>query len=100
MIKHTTKSEGLITFHGSTIKAKPRKLKELFPYSWKKGGDDGKTNFNFTLEDGEGNVFAIYDWKYYRKIGEDEEIIWNIGARNKIISDAAASELEIILREG
>ena len=98
MISHTRKSGSGTSFHGSTIKTTPRKLKELFPHSWKKGGD-GKTNFNFHLEDGEGNVFTIYDWKYYRELEEDEVVIWHIGAKNKIVSDAAASELENILRE-
>jgi hypothetical protein len=97
MIKHTTKYGSGTSFHGSTIKTTPRELKKLFPYSWRNGGD-GKTNFDFTLEDGEGNIFTIYDWKYYRKLGEDEAIIWHIGAKSKFISDAAASELEIILR--
>ena len=96
MLKHTNNFQQFTSFHGTEIEASFNELVEFFPHSWKKGGD-GKTNFNFILEDEEGNNVTIYDYKLYRPIQKDEKIIWNIGARNKEISDRALSELKRIL---
>jgi hypothetical protein len=60
-------------------------------------GED-KVNIEWELEDDNGNVITIYDWKEYRKIGYDEKINWHIGGKNKDITDNAKEEIEYVLR--
>ncbi len=77
-----------------TITATPRRLVELFPksYSQNNTGED-KTNFDFVLETEAGEVFSIYDWKYYRPLDLDEVVEWHIGSKTPATSFAARAEL-------
>ena len=50
-------------------------------------------NFEWDMETDEGEVFAIYDWKYYRPLSSDEIVTWNIGAMSKSVSYDAEREL-------
>jgi hypothetical protein len=45
------------------------------------------------METDEGEVFAIYDWKYYRPLSSDEIVTWNIGSKSKSVSWDAEKEL-------
>ena len=58
----------------------------------KKSGD-GKVTMQWVRELNTADIFTIYDWKYYRDVDMDEEIIWNIGGKNKIITDQAKKEI-------
>jgi len=59
-------------------------------------GED-KTNFDFVCETDEGDIFTIYDWKYYRPIEKDEIIEFHIGGRASHITQRARIELLILL---
>jgi hypothetical protein len=98
MLKHTRKSSGGTSFHGSEIHTTAGKLKSLFPHSYE-GSNDGrdKTNYDFTLEDAEGNVVTIYDWKEYRPIADDEMIYFHIGGKSETITEKAREYLETVI---
>jgi hypothetical protein len=42
-------------------------------------------------------VITVYDWKYRRVIGMDEEIEWNIGGRNKSTTEEAKEKILMLL---
>ncbi len=84
MAKHTEKSASGTSFYSVVFSATPQQLIDLFPNSYY-GQNDGsdKTNFDFTLETKDGNVFTIYDWKEYRPLDMNEIIEWHIGGFNE-----------------
>ncbi len=45
------------------------------------------------METESGDVFAIYDWKYYRKLELDEIVEWHVGAHSRSISGEAQYEV-------
>ena len=84
MAKHTNQSSSGTSFYGVGFSATPQKLIDLFPDSFHMQNDgEDKTNFDFTLETKDGNVFTIYDWKYYRPLEMDEVVEWHIGGFNE-----------------
>ena len=84
MAKHTEKSGGGTSFHSVVFSATPQQLVDLFPDSYNEQNDgEDKTNFDFTLETENGDVFTIYDWKEYRPLEMNENIEWHIGGRNQ-----------------
>jgi hypothetical protein len=94
MVKHTRKSSGGTSFHGTTIKTTVGKLKELFPNSYYEQNDGSdKSNYDFTLETSTGDVFTIYDWKTYRPIGDNEMVSFHIGGHNSTVTEQAKNEL-------
>jgi hypothetical protein len=98
MAKPTKKSINGTSFHGVTFSATPNQLIKLFPNSYGASNDgEYKTNFEFILETDRGDVFSIYDWRYYRPIGMDEMIEWHIGARSEGVSLRAKFEILAML---
>jgi hypothetical protein len=94
MVKHTRKSSGGTSFHGTTIKTTVGKLKELFPNSYYEQNDGSdKSNYDFTLETSTGDVFTIYDWKTYRPIGDNEMVSFHIGGHNSTVTEQVKNEL-------
>jgi hypothetical protein len=84
MAQFTKKSASITSFHGTTLKATPQQLINLFPMSCHEQNDGrDKTNFDFTLVTESGEVFTIYDWKEYRPLQMNEIIEWHIGGRNQ-----------------
>jgi hypothetical protein len=67
------------SFHGQTIKATYNELVEALggPPQYTNGD---KSNYDWTCETNDGTVFTVYDWKEYRKFGDDETIEWHIGS--------------------
>jgi hypothetical protein len=100
MAKHTRKSPGGTSFHNTTLYATVEELVALFPYSFteENTGRD-KTNYDFVLETESGDVFTIYDWKYYRPLLSTERLMWNIGGHKKEITVQAKLEVEALLSE-
>jgi hypothetical protein len=98
MAKHTNQSGGGTSFHGVEFSATPQKLIDLFPNSFYNQNDgEDKSNFDFTLETESGDVFTIYDWKYYRPLKMNEIIQWHIGGRNQeTCLQAKAEVLELL----
>jgi len=99
MIKLTDKSANSTSFHDTVIRTTVSKLRKAIgdPQGDYNNGDD-KTNFDWTCETSDGEVFTIYDWKEYRKISEDEVIEFHIGGRNGIVTEKAKRELLEVLR--
>jgi len=94
MAKDTKKSSGGTSFHGTTIRTTAGKLKKLFPNSYYAQNDgEDKTNYDFTLETEDGDVFTIYDWKEYRPINDNETIEFHIGGNSSTVTVKAKNEL-------
>ena len=94
MAKKTYQSTDGTSFHGVTIRASVEQLTKAFgdPTIVDNTGDD-KVNFEWDMETDEGEVFAIYDWKYYRPLLSDEIVTWHIGSKSKSVSNDAEREL-------
>lgn len=98
MAKFTRKTSGGTSFHGTTLKATPRQLIDLFPNSYYEENDGrDKINFDFTLETEDGDVFTIYDWKYYRPLDMDEQILWHLGAKRQSVAEKGKVEVLALL---
>jgi hypothetical protein len=99
MAKATNRISDGTSFHGTTLKATPQQLIDLFPDSYYEENDGrDKVNFDFTLETEDGDVFTIYDWKYYEPLDMNEEIIWNLGANSLRVSEQGKEEVLALLR--
>lgn len=98
MVKETFKDCNGTSFHDTTIVTTPRKLVELFPnsYSEQNNGED-KVNFDFVLENSNGDIFTIYDWKEYRRIGMDEQIQFHIGGFSREVTEQSKKDLQKML---
>ena len=98
MLVKTSKSVSGTSFHYSTITTTVNELISIIgePVCDSNTGED-KVNIEWELEDEEGNVVTIYDWKEYRKIGMDEKIEWHIGGMSKMITYYAKKEIELAL---
>jgi hypothetical protein len=99
MLKKTSKDVFGTGFHLSTVRASVNELTKIIgePTYESNDGED-KVNIEWELEDDNGDVVTIYDWKEYRKIGYDEQIEWHIGGMSKNITDNAKREIEYMLR--
>jgi len=94
MAKKTNSSTNGTSFHDVTIKASVNQLINAFgepDYDGNTGED--KVNFEWDMETEEGDVFTIYDWKYYRPLNLDEMIEWHIGSHSRMVSWDAQDEL-------
>lgn len=98
MAKFTKQSANGTSFHGVVFSATPQKLIDLFPNSFYNQNDgEDKSNFDFTLETEDGNVFTIYDWKEYRPLKMNEIIQWHIGGFDEqTCLQAKAEVLELL----
>lgn len=96
-MKKTTKSTGLTSFHGSTIDATVKDLKRALGDPSYTGAYDDKVQNEWEMEDENGHVFTIYDWKEYRSYTDDEFIEWHIGGHHKVITDNAMYQLQRLL---
>ena len=81
MLKKTKQSSSGTSFHGVVIATTPSKLVSLFgnPTFVNNDGTD-KVNVEWELEDSDGNVITIYDWKEGRPVSMDEVLEFHIGA--------------------
>jgi len=85
------------SFHGSTFKATPNQLIESLGEMTNGRSGDGKVTMEWVRELDSAEVITVYDWKYHRVIGMDEEIEWNIGGRNKSTTDEAKEKILMLL---
>lgn len=88
-----TASANGTSFYGSTFKATPKQLVEAIGEITNGRSGDGKVTMEWVRELDSADVFTIYDWKYYRSIGMDEEIEWHIGGHNKNVTELAKEEI-------
>ena len=94
MIQKTNKSASGTSYHGIDIQTTLRRLIDTFgePQSMCNDGSD-KTNIDYVLENSDGMVFTIYDWKMYRSIDMDEVLRFHIGAQNDRDAFKAKNEM-------
>jgi hypothetical protein len=94
MAKLSDKSVNETSYHGIDIKSTLNLLRKVIgePQDLNNTGED-KTNVDYVCETEDGDVFTIYDWKEYRKIGDDEVINFHIGAHTDRIAFNAKQEL-------
>jgi hypothetical protein len=94
MAKLSDKSANHTSYHGIGIKSTLNLLRKAIgkPQDLHNTGED-KTNVDYVCETEDGDVFTIYDWKEYRKIGDDEVINFHIGAHTDRIAFNAKQEL-------
>lgn len=93
-MKHTTKSASGTSFFGDEFHARVSDLRRILgePKFENNDGQD-KTNFDWTLETESGDVFTVYDWKYYRPLDEEEMVQWHIGGHNGLVTKMALGEI-------
>ena len=96
-MKQTTQSTGLTSFHGSTVKATVNEMKEVLGNVMYYGIKDDKVQHEWEMEDENGHVFTVYDWKEYRQYSNDDVIEWHIGGYNHIVTEQALIELTALL---
>jgi hypothetical protein len=95
-MKPTTKSANGTSFHGTTITTSVQKLRKILGepnYSANSGAD--KVNFEWQAETESGDVFTVYDWKQYKRIGENERVEFHIGGHT---NNATVKALDEILK--
>ena len=91
-------------FSFKTIGASVNQMKAKFGEPFYKDSVDEKVQNEWYIgcetDDGEKYEFSVYDWKYYRKIDENEKIIFNIGAeRSVILPEEVVTALLVYLNE-
>ena len=98
MARLTDKSPNGTSFHNVTITTTPQKLIDALgePQYGENDGSD-KTNFDFVCETNAGDVFTIYDWKYYRPLEMDEIVDFHIGGKSGYATMIAKDELVKLL---
>lgn len=87
------------SFHGSTFKATPKQLIEAIGEITNGRSGDGKVTMEWVRELDNGQVVTVYDWKYRKVIGMDEEIEWNIGGRNQRATEEAKETILSLLNK-
>ena len=99
-MKKTNKSSDGTSFHRVTIKSTISKLWDLIgdPDYFENTGKD-KVNVEWIRESALGHIITIYDWKYNRSIGFDEEIEFHLGGQSKMHTLKAKEELELYLNK-
>lgn len=93
----TTKSPCGTSFFGHTISTTVNKLKKILGQGEDNNNGSDKVNFDWTAETDNGDVFTVYDWKYYRPLDLDEIVDFHIGAKTKEVAEQAKKELLVHL---
>ncbi len=93
-MKQTTKTSNGSSFHGIVIEATLEQLVHILGsprYSHNDGKD--KVNFDWIMENEDGEVFTVYDWKTYRPLETDEMVVWHIGGHSEQVTQKAVEEI-------
>ena len=80
------------SWHDNVVRASVNELTKVLgePSVVQNDGRD-KTNYEWWMQTSNGDVFTVYDWKEYRRIGTDEVIEWHVGGHSRIVTDRVAS---------
>ncbi len=93
-MKATSKSSIGTSFHGTTINASVEMLiKVLGKPSFECNDGEDKVNFEWIMENSEGDVFTIYDWKEYAPLGREDMVEFHIGGRSESVTQQAREEI-------
>ena len=99
-MKKTSKTPNGTSFHDDVFNASVSDLRKILgtPESETNDGED-KVNFEWVMENEEGEVFTVYDWKEYRVLDENELIEWHIGGHSSFATYLAVNEIAGALNE-
>ena len=89
-MKPTTQSANGTSFYKTTLAASLRLLTQILGKP-KKGFD--KSQFEWTMETEDGDVFTVYDWNEDKTIDPDQIISWHIGGKNQLATIKAKEEI-------
>jgi hypothetical protein len=93
MVKSTEDPTGT-SFYQDVIRTTVNRLTaELGEPTYECNDGSDKVNFEWVCETIDGEVVTIYDWKEYRRIGDNEVIEFHIGGKTKEITSKARREL-------
>jgi hypothetical protein len=82
------------SFHNVTLLTSVNKLESILGESDYEANDgNDKVNFEWYCETKDGAPFTIYDWKQYRGINKDEDIVFHIGSFNVLTALEAKQEI-------
>lgn len=95
MIKKSEKSTTGTSFYENTVSTTANKLTEIFGECEYCSSD--KVIYLWNLEDENGDVFTIYDYKSYNGLGFDDVYPFHIGAHSEKISEKVKIELEKLI---
>ena len=90
----SNKSASGTSFHGQVFTATYNDMVKAIgkPQIAQNDGQD-KCNYDWICELPTGEVYTIYDWKYYRPLKNDEVVEWHIGARDAYTALLAIDDL-------
>lgn len=94
-MKTSNASANGTSYFGHTVTATPGKLKEVLgnpTFNYNDGLD--KVNIEWIMENENGDVFTVYDWKIGHSILDNDVIHWHIGGFNAAVTAKAKEELE------
>ncbi len=95
-MKNLGRSErsNMTSFHGDVFMATVEDLLAILgkPAYENNTGHD-KTNFDWTMETADGEVFTVYDWNEYKPLDHDESIEWHIGGHDGNATGNGLSEI-------
>lgn len=97
-MKTTSATANGTSFFGSTITSTPAQLKAILgkpTYNFNDGLD--KVNLEWVIENDNGDVFTVYDWKTGHGISDDAVIEWHIGGYNAEVTNTARRDLGFAL---
>lgn len=93
-MKQTIKQSNGTSFHGIVVEASAEQLFQILGKPRYQGNDGSdKVNFDWVLENEDGDVFTVYDWKEYRPLETDEMIVWHIGGHSEAVTQKALKEI-------
>ena len=93
-MKKTNQSANGTSFHDVTITTTINALVELLGEPTYTGDwSEDKVTVEWVCETERGNVVTIYDWKEYRRLGEDDIVQFHIGGHSEEDTLKVKSEL-------
>lgn len=92
-MKRTNKSACGTSFHGTTITSTVNILKEVLGEPQNYSSGDDKTTHQWTMLNDFEDLFTVYDWKEYRKFGDDEYVEFHIGGKRLGSTEQAKKEI-------
>jgi hypothetical protein len=94
MCKKTYKNVDGTSFQNVTFKASVNDLTKVLGEPDNNNTGEDKVNFVWDMETRDGDVFTLYDWKFYRKLDFNEQVEWHIGSFSKSTSNVAKMEVQ------
>ena len=88
---------GSSSFHGQTFFASVDDIKAVFGEESYVSDISDKSQHEWVLENENGEIVNIYDWKEYRRYSNSDVIEWHIGTLKSETSVNALKEIKSVL---